>query len=76
MTITIPVIDAYHLGQLFMFFEIATAATGLMLGINPFNQPGVEEGKNYTYGMMGKKGFDSKKAEVEEARKGKSRWQM
>ncbi len=76
MTITIPAIDAYHLGQLFMFFEIATAVTGLLLGINPFNQPGVEEGKNYTYGMMGKKGFDSKKAEVEEARKDKSRWQM
>lgn len=76
MTITIPAIDAYHLGQLFMFFEIATAFTGLLLGINPFNQPGVEEGKNYTYGMMGKKGFESKKAEVEEAREDKSRWQM
>ena len=75
MTITIPAIDAYHLGQLFMFFEIATALTGLLLGINPFNQPGVEEGKNYTYGMMGKKGFDSKKAEVGEARKDKSCWQ-
>jgi glucose-6-phosphate isomerase len=76
MTITIPTIDAYHLGQLFQFFEIATAFTGLLLGINPFNQPGVEEGKNLTYGMMGKKGFDSKRAEVKEAREGKSRWQM
>ncbi len=76
MTITIPTIDAYHLGQLFQFFEIATAFTGLLLGINPFNQPGVEEGKNFTYGMMGKKGFDSKKAEVQEAREGKSSWQM
>lgn len=76
MTITIPAIDAYNLGQLFMFFEIATAFTGLLLGINPFNQPGVEEGKNYTYGMMGKKGFDSKKAEVEGAREDKSCWQM
>lgn len=75
MTITVPAIDSYHLGQLFMFFEIATAFTGLLLGINPFNQPGVEEGKNYTYGMMGKKGFDSKKAELEGAREDKSCWQ-
>jgi glucose-6-phosphate isomerase len=76
MTLTIPAVDAYHLGQLFQFFEIAAAFTGLLLGINPFNQPGVEEGKNFTYGMMGKKGFDSKKAEVEEARKDKACWQM
>ena len=76
MAIVIPSIDAYHLGQLFQFFEIATAFTGLLLGINPFNQPGVEEGKNFTYGMMGKKGFDAKKAEVEEARGNKARWQI
>jgi glucose-6-phosphate isomerase len=76
MTIAIPTIDAYHLGQLFMFFEIATAFAGLMLGINPFNQPGVEEGKGYTYGMMGKKGFDSKKTEVQEARGDKPCWQI
>jgi glucose-6-phosphate isomerase len=76
MTIIIPTIDAYHLGQLFQFFEIATAFTGLLLGINPFNQPGVEEGKNYTYGMMGKKGFEPRKADVEEAREDKSCWQM
>jgi glucose-6-phosphate isomerase len=76
MTIHIPSIDAYHLGELFQFFEIATAFTGLLLGINPFNQPGVEEGKNFTYGMMGKKGFDAKRAEVEKAREDKARWQI
>ncbi len=69
MTIEVPSIDAYHLGELFQFFEIATAFTGLLMGINPFNQPGVEEGKNFTYGMMGKKGFDAKREEVEKARK-------
>lgn len=68
MTISIPVLDAYHLGQVFQFFEIATAYTGLLYNINPFNQPGVEEGKNFTYGMMGKKGFDEKRWEVEKAR--------
>jgi glucose-6-phosphate isomerase len=71
MTIHVPSIDAYHMGQLFQFFEIATAFTGFLYGVNPFNQPGVEEGKNFTYGMMGKKGFDEKRKEVEKAREKK-----
>jgi len=76
MTIRVPVIDAYHLGQLFMFFEIAAAVTGFLLGIDPFNQPGVEESKNYTYGMMGKKGFDSKITELQQAREKKACWNV
>jgi len=76
MTITIPQIDAYHLGQLFHFFEIATAFTGALFGINPFNQPGVEEGKNLTYGMMGKKGFEEKRKEVEKHRKKRRKWRV
>ncbi|MEW6003047.1 MAG: glucose-6-phosphate isomerase [Nitrospirota bacterium] len=69
MTVTIPRIDSYHMGQLFHFCELATAFLGFLYGVNPFNQPGVEEGKNLTYGMMGKKGFEAKKKEVEEYRK-------
>ncbi len=76
MTIHLPSIDAYHLGQLFHFFEIVTAFTGFLLGINPFNQPGVEEGKNFTYGMMGKKGFAPKRHEVEQAREKKLCWKI
>lgn len=76
MTITFPRIDAYHMGQLFHFLELATAFTGFLYGINPFNQPGVEEGKNLTYGMMGKKGFESKRKEVEDHRKKRSRWKI
>src|SRR5208283_72680 len=68
LTITVPGIDAYHLGQLFHFFELVTAITGILIGINPFNQPGVEEGKNLTYGMMGKKGYEDKKKEFMEYR--------
>ncbi len=68
ITITVPRIDAYHLGQLFHFFELVTALTGILIGINPFNQPGVEEGKNLTYGMMGKKGYEEKKKEFVEYR--------
>jgi glucose-6-phosphate isomerase len=76
MTITIPKIDAYHLGQLFHFLEIATAFTGFLYGINPFNQSGVEEGKNLTYGMMGKKGFEEKKKEIEEHREKRDKWKV
>jgi glucose-6-phosphate isomerase len=76
MTLNIPSVDAYHLGQLFCFFEIATAFTGFLMNINPFNQPGVEEGKKYTFGMMGKKGFDVQKTEVEEAREKKVCWRI
>ncbi|MDP2166910.1 MAG: glucose-6-phosphate isomerase [Thermodesulfovibrionales bacterium] len=76
MTIGVPSIDAYHLGQLFFFFEIATAFTGFLYGINPFDQPSVEEGKNFTYGMMGRKGYEEKRAEVQEARKKKAGWKV
>ncbi|HKN18546.1 MAG TPA: glucose-6-phosphate isomerase [Dissulfurispiraceae bacterium] len=71
ITITVPRIDAYHLGQLFHFFELVTALTGILIGINPFNQPGVEEGKNLTYGMMGKKGYEEKKKQFMEYRQQK-----
>jgi glucose-6-phosphate isomerase len=71
ITIKLPKVDAYYLGQLFHFFEMATAVTGLLIGINPFDQPGVEEGKNLTYGMMGKHGYEEKKKEFEDYRKGK-----
>jgi len=53
---------------------MATAFTGFLYGVNPFNQPGVEEGKNFTYGMMGKKGYEAKKEEVEKARGKKMCW--
>lgn len=68
MTINIPKIDAYHMGQLFHFFQMATVFTGFLYGVNPFNQPGVEKGKDFTYGMMGRKGYESKKREVKNAK--------
>ncbi len=48
LTITFPQVDAYHLGQFFMLYEIATAYAGALYGINPFDQPGVELGKKLT----------------------------
>lgn len=62
--INIPMIDSYYIGQLSLFFELAAVVTGLLYGINPFDQPGVEEGKNLTYGIMGRKGYEDKKAEI------------
>lgn len=76
MTITMPQIDAYHLGQLFHFFGLATAFTGFLYRINPFDQPGVEEGKNLTYGIMGKKGFETKRKEVEAYREKIGKWRV
>jgi len=71
ITIKIPQIDSYHLGQLFHFFELATVFAGILFGVNPFNQPGVEEGKNLTYAMMGKNGYEDKIKEFESYRKRK-----
>jgi glucose-6-phosphate isomerase len=47
-------LDARTLGALVFFYEYVTAVTGRLIGINPFDQPGVEQGKRYTYGMMGR----------------------
>jgi glucose-6-phosphate isomerase len=65
LRINIPIIDGYYMGQLFMFFELATVVAGMLYGVNTFNQPGVEEGKNLVYGVMGRKGYESKRKEVE-----------
>lgn len=64
MRLNVPLLDSYYLGQLFLFFELVTAVTGFLYGINPFNQPGVEEGKNLTYGIMDREGYEDKKQEV------------
>ena len=54
MTIHIDQVDAWHLGALFMLFEIATIFAGEMYGVNPLDQPGVELGKQFTYAMLGR----------------------
>lgn len=52
-------IDARTIGSLVFFYEYLTALTGGIMMIDPFDQPGVEQGKKYTYGMMGRDGFSS-----------------
>jgi glucose-6-phosphate isomerase len=46
------------LGELFMFFEYAVSYAGRLFEVDTYNQPGVELGKQYTYGLMGREGFE------------------
>lgn len=64
LKIIMPKIDPYYIGQIFQFLQVTTAMAGLLYGVNPFNQPGVELGKRLTYGAMGKRGFESEGDEV------------
>ena len=63
-TILLPEVNANTIGQLMMLFELATAYAGELLGINAYDQPGVEEGKNMTYALLGKKGYEAKLEEM------------
>lgn len=58
VTISIPKVDAYNLGQLLYMFEVQTAIAGALYNVNTFNQPGVEQAKNYTYALMGRAGYE------------------
>lgn len=56
--ITIPEINEYYLGQLIYFFEMGCAVSGYILGVNPFDQPGVEGYKKNMFALLGKPGFE------------------
>lgn len=64
VSLSIPTLDPHRLGALIQFYEYVTAVTGYLMNIDPFDQPGVEQGKNYTYGLMGRSGFESDAQEV------------
>lgn len=63
-TIILPEVNAFTIGQLLMFFQLQTAYAGAMLNIDAFNQPGVEEGKNATYALFDRAGYEEKKKEL------------
>ena len=65
LVVTIPAMDAYTFGYLVYFFEKACAISGYLLGVNPFDQPGVEAYKVNMFALLGKPGFEEKKAELE-----------
>ena len=63
-SITLPEVNAYTLGQLMYFFEMQTAYMGELMNVDAFNQPGVEEGKNAAYALLGRAGYENKAAEL------------
>ncbi|HHT64455.1 MAG: glucose-6-phosphate isomerase [Caldicoprobacterales bacterium] len=64
-TLTLPEVNAFTVGQLLYFMEVETAFAGELLEINTFDQPGVEEGKNAAYALLGRPGYEEKKAELD-----------
>ena len=65
LKVYIPDRTEYSLGQLFYFFEFACGVSGYILGVNPFNQPGVESYKKNMFALLGKPGYTELKAELE-----------
>ncbi len=62
--IKIPEMTEYYLGQLFYFFEFACGVSGYLLGVNPFNQPGVESYKKNMFALLGKPGYEAQREEL------------
>ena len=73
-TIYMPEVNAFTIGELLFLFEMETAYIGEMLDIDAFNQPGVEGGKNATYALFGRKGYEKTKEEMDRAPKKKSQY--
>jgi glucose-6-phosphate isomerase len=74
MTIHIDRVDEGTVGELMMFFEIATAYAGQLYGVDAFNQPGVELGKQFAYALLGRPGSDAAKKEWDTLPKADPRW--
>jgi len=58
ITITLPKITGYYVAQLLYMLEVQTAIAGELYNVDTFNQPGVEQAKNYTYALMGRSGYE------------------
>ena len=65
LLINIPTLDEYNFGYLVYFFEKACGISGYLLGVNPFDQPGVEAYKKNMFALLGKPGFEKEKEELE-----------
>lgn len=65
VVLELPKMDAYHFGYLVYFLEKACAISGYTLGVNPFNQPGVESYKGNMFALLGKPGYEEKTKELE-----------
>lgn len=70
LMLTIPTIDAGIVGEFYFMHEFQTVVAGGLYGVNPFGQPGVEAGKNATYALMGREGYETLKATLTKAPEG------
>ena len=59
-----PEVSEFCLGELFYFFEFACGVSGYLLGVNPFNQPGVESYKKNMFALLGKPGYEAQREEL------------
>ncbi len=66
-TIIFPRVDAHSVGQYLFLMELSVAVMGELYGVDAFDQPGVEAGKIAAYALMGRKGYESRRAEIEAA---------
>ena len=66
LMVTIPEQNEFYLGELFYFFEFAVGISGYVLGVNPFNQPGVESYKKNMFALLGKPGYEELRAKLSE----------
>ncbi|MED9801651.1 MAG: glucose-6-phosphate isomerase [Prevotella sp.] len=64
--VSVPVLNEYYIGQLIYFFEIACGISGNVLGVNPFNQPGVEAYKKNMFALLNKPGYEAESKAIQE----------
>lgn len=64
LMVNVPEQNEFYLGELFYFFEFACGVSGYLLGVNPFNQPGVESYKKNMFALLGKPGFEKEREEL------------
>lgn len=64
LLVNIPELNEFYLGQVFYFFEFACGVSGYILGVNPFDQPGVESYKRNMFALLGKPGYESEREEL------------
>lgn len=66
MRVSVPALNEYYIGQLIYFFEIACGISGNLLGVNPFNQPGVEAYKKNMFALLNKPGYEAESKAIQE----------
>ena len=64
LMVNVPEVNEFYLGELFYFFEFACGVSGYLLGVNPFNQPGVESYKKNMFALLGTPGYEAQREEL------------